>query len=80
MKCPSCGGAELVHETRDRPYAYKGQTTTVSALKGDYCPTCAEVVLGREEGDRVGALVGALVRQVNAGEAASCPCLPSATG
>jgi hypothetical protein len=26
MKCPVCGTAELVHDTRDVPYTYKGQT------------------------------------------------------
>ncbi|MCX7152540.1 MAG: type II toxin-antitoxin system MqsA family antitoxin [Betaproteobacteria bacterium] len=24
MKCPNCGAAKLVRDTRDMPYAYKG--------------------------------------------------------
>ncbi|MCW3611357.1 type II toxin-antitoxin system MqsA family antitoxin, partial [Burkholderia cenocepacia] len=24
MKCPCCGAAELIHDTRDMPYTYKG--------------------------------------------------------
>ena len=28
MKCPACGAAELLHDTRDVPYTYKGETTT----------------------------------------------------
>ena len=27
--CPSCGAAELIHDTRDMPYVYKGEHTTV---------------------------------------------------
>jgi YgiT-type zinc finger domain-containing protein len=27
MKCPGCGAANLVHDTRDLPYTYKGETT-----------------------------------------------------
>lgn len=23
MKCPCCGAAELIHDTRDMPYTYK---------------------------------------------------------
>lgn len=29
MKCPCCGAAELVHDTRDMPYTYKGEFTTI---------------------------------------------------
>lgn len=63
--CPECGAAELVHDTRDRPFEHNGQAITIPAVTGDYCPACGEVVLDREEGDRVGALVGAFVRQVD---------------
>lgn len=26
MKCPVCGAAELIHDTRDLPCTYKGET------------------------------------------------------
>ena len=29
MKCPVCGAAELIHDTRDLPYTYKGESTTI---------------------------------------------------
>ncbi len=29
MKCPMCAGAELVHDTRDIPYTYKGESTVI---------------------------------------------------
>lgn len=66
MKCPVCGAAELVHDTRDVPYVYKGETTSVPAVTGDFCPACAEVVLDPTEADRYGAAVLAFNRQVNA--------------
>ncbi len=32
MKCPVCGAAELIHDTRDLPSTYKGETTTIPAV------------------------------------------------
>ena len=58
MKCPCCGAAELIHDTRDMPYTYKGQTNTIPGVTGDFCPACDEVVLNREHGDRYSELVG----------------------
>ena len=66
MKCPACGAAELIRDTRDLPYIYKGETTAIPAVTGDHCPACGESVLDREQGDRYSELVGAFQRQVNA--------------
>ena len=66
MKCPVCGAADLIHDTRDLAYTYKGETTTLPAVTGDFCPACGEVILNREHGDRYSELVGAFQRQVNA--------------
>ena len=66
MKCPVCGAAELVHDTRDLPYTYKGETTVITAVTGDFCPACAESLLGMEESDRVMREMNAFAKQVNA--------------
>lgn len=66
MKCPVCGAAELIHDTRDLPYTYKGETTTLPAVTGDFCPACGEAILNREHGDRYSELLGQFQRQVNA--------------
>ena len=66
MKCPSCGAAELIHDTRDMAYTYKGESTTIPAVAGDFCPACGEVVLNREHGDRYSEMLGQFQRQVNA--------------
>ena len=66
MKCPACGAAELIHDTRDLPYTYKGETTAIPAVTGDHCPACSEVILDREHGDRYSEWIGVFQRQVNA--------------
>lgn len=52
-KCPVCGGADLVHDTRDLPKIYKGEMITVTAVTGDFCPACKEFILDAIESDRV---------------------------
>ena len=66
MKCPCCGAAKLIRDTRDVPYTYKGEPTTIPKVTGDFCPACNEVVLDREHGDRYSELIGAFQKQVNA--------------
>ncbi|HCZ14878.1 MAG TPA: antitoxin [Candidatus Accumulibacter sp.] len=66
MKCPVCGVAELIHDTRDLPYTYKGETTVIAAVTGDFCSACAESVLDGVESDRVMGEMRAFAKQVNA--------------
>jgi len=66
MKCPVCGAAELVHDTRDLPYTYKGETTVIPAVTGDFCPACSESILDATESDRVMREMRAFSRRVNA--------------
>ena len=66
MKCPCCGAAELIHDTRDMPYTYKGEATTIPEVTGDFCPACGEVILDREHGDRYSELMMQFNKQVNA--------------
>lgn len=66
MKCPSCGSAKLVHEARDMPYTYKGETTRIPRVKGEYCPACGEAVLGPTESARASAAMLEFNKRVNA--------------
>ena len=50
MTCPSCGGNKLVRGTRNLPYTYKGETTTIPSVRGEFCPACGESVLSDEIG------------------------------
>jgi HTH-type transcriptional regulator / antitoxin MqsA len=66
MKCPTCGAATLVHDTRDLPYVYKGETTTLPKVEGDFCASCDESVLGAAESRRTMQLMLSFTKQVNA--------------
>ena len=66
MRCPVCGAAELIHDTRDLPYAYKGETTVIPAVTGDFCPACDESILDAAQSDRVMREMRAFSKQVNA--------------
>lgn len=65
MKCPVCGGAELIHDTRDLPYTYKGERTTIQAVTGEFCPACDESILDLAESGRVMSEMKDFARQVN---------------
>ena len=66
MKCPICAAAELLHDTRDMPYGYKGESTIIPAVTGDFCPACGEAVLDSAESTRTSAAMLAFNKQVNA--------------
>jgi len=66
MKCPSCGRAKLVRDTREVPYTYKGEATTMHAVRGDFCPACGEGVLSAAESSRVSAAMLEFNKEVNA--------------
>jgi HTH-type transcriptional regulator/antitoxin MqsA len=52
MKCPSCAAAELLHDTRDMPYTYKGESTLIPGVTGEFCPACDESILNVVESRR----------------------------
>ena len=66
MKCPTCGAAKVVHDTRDMPYTYKGESTIIPSVTGNFCPACDETVLDAGEAVRTSALMLAFNKQVNA--------------
>lgn len=66
MKCPSCAAAELVHDTRDMPYTYKGESTLIPSVTGDFCMACGEAVLDAAESTRTSTAMLEFNKQVNA--------------
>ena len=66
MKCPACGAAKLVHDTRDITFAYKGESTQLPKVTGDFCPACDESILNMKETARTMRLMTAFKKQVNA--------------
>lgn len=65
MKCPTCGKAMLVRDTRDLPYTYKGESTVLPGITGHFCPACGEQVLDATESRRVLDLMLVFNRQVD---------------
>ncbi len=66
MKCPVCASAELIHDTRDIPFTYKGETTVINSVTGDFCPACTESILDPAESNRVMREMKTFSKQVNA--------------
>jgi HTH-type transcriptional regulator/antitoxin MqsA len=65
MKCPNCGAAKLVHDTRDISYTYKGEVTVFHNVTGEFCPGCNESILDADESRRTMNLMLAFNKQVN---------------
>ena len=66
MICPRCGVAALEHETRDLPYSYSNDFTSIPAVTGDICPACGDALLDASESARVSAAMLALKEQIDA--------------
>ncbi|EPT1453061.1 type II TA system antitoxin MqsA family protein [Escherichia coli] len=68
MKCPVCFNADVVRETRDLEYNYKGKKTILQAITGEHCPACGEVIMDAAESADYWNKVMAFRQQVNATE------------
>ncbi len=66
MKCPVCGAAELIRDTRDLPYVYKGEQTQIPSVTAEFCPACGESITDAAESERVMREMQAFNKQVNA--------------
>ena len=53
MKCPACGAAELIRDTRDLPYTFKGETTLIPSVTAGFCPACDESITDTAEDESV---------------------------
>ena len=65
-KCPSGEAAKRVHDTRDLPYTYKGESTILPQVTGEFCLACDESILDASESRRTMELMSAFSKQVNA--------------
>ena len=66
MKCPSCGATKMLRGKRDLPYSYKGQSTVIKGVRGDFCSACGESLPTTEEASRVSAAMREFNKKVNA--------------
>ncbi len=65
MKCPNCSNSQLIYDTRDIPYTYKGESTTIPKVTGHFCSSCDEIILDVEESKCLNQLMQAFNREVN---------------
>ena len=66
MKCPVCGAANLIRDTRDIAYTYKGVSTMLPAVTADFCTACDESITDASQTKRVMDLMLSFNKQVNA--------------
>lgn len=65
MKCPVCGRGNLIKETRDLVYTYRGQATTIRQ-RGRYCEACHEAIFDASESESYMKTVKAFRAHVDA--------------
>jgi len=65
MICPVCGVAALEHETRDLPYSYRKDFTSIPAVTGDFCPACGDALLDASESALISAAMLVFKDHVN---------------
>lgn len=49
MKCSAYAMTELIHDTRNIPYSYKGDATLIPVISGDFYSACDESILATEQ-------------------------------
>lgn len=68
--CLNCEIGEMVHDTREVPYEYKGHKTSISAVRGWHCPNCHEVEFDAGEGVKFAETIKRIAQDIDAQEAA----------
>ncbi len=58
--------AELVKDIRDLPHTYKGESTAIPEVEGNFCSARGEFVLDGKESARVSMAMLEFNKQVNA--------------
>jgi HTH-type transcriptional regulator/antitoxin MqsA len=64
MKCPACGNPEMVTKIQDETLSYGGQSLTLHAMKGDFCPACGDGMWDGESYLRYTEAQSAIIRAV----------------
>ena len=64
MKCPACGKAEMISKIQDEILSHEGQSLTLHAMKGEFCPACGEGIWDDESYRRYTEAQAAIIRAV----------------
>lgn len=62
MKCPACGHPKMAAKTKDETLSYRGQSLTLHAMHGEFCPSCGEGAWDAESYRRYTEAQAALLR------------------
>ncbi|MBP7863206.1 type II toxin-antitoxin system MqsA family antitoxin [bacterium] len=65
MKCLFCGKAKMIRGVKDVTYTYKGQTTIIPKVGGEYCPECDESIHSGEESEYLSDSMLSFNKEVN---------------
>ena len=66
MKCPVCITQEMIFDTRNMPYTYKGEDTSISSVEGYFCPSCGEAIFDAATSQKVSEAMLEFTKKVNA--------------
>jgi len=55
----------MIHQVRDVTYTYKGQSTTIHSVGGDYCSACGESIHNEDESDYLSSEMLCFNKKVN---------------
>jgi HTH-type transcriptional regulator / antitoxin MqsA len=66
MKCITCGTGRMKLATRDVTYTYKGHSTVLQNVTGQFCSSCDEYILDAAESKRTMDAMLAFHKNVNA--------------
>jgi HTH-type transcriptional regulator / antitoxin MqsA len=66
MICPFCDQPAMKHAVRDMPFEYKGHSTIIPHVDGDFCDACGEMIMSDAESQRVGLAMRDFRNQVDA--------------
>ena len=64
MKCSACGHPKMLAKTKDETLSYGGQSLTLHAMHGNFCPSCGEGVWDAESYRRYTEAQAAMLRAV----------------
>jgi HTH-type transcriptional regulator/antitoxin MqsA len=70
MKCPACGKSEMISKIQDEILSHEGQSLTLHAMRGEFCPACGEGIWDDDSYRRYTEAQTAIIRAARGGVSA----------
>ena len=68
--CLNCENGEMIHDTRDVIYEYRGRQIAIPKITGWFCNNCEEIEFDNGEGNRYANAIEQFSQEVDKDEAA----------